>query len=195
MRVYSKTKCGRIAYKLVRQGYKLNDTIPTHEELQAFQEFANLHNFRGNEGWFLPEDKEYSKVLRFIEPNDVVLDIGAGNFALDFLLSERCKKVYAVEVNPTVVKDALDLIGMNLPRNLIIICGNGLDFPIPKDVNTLVMLLRHFSQTLPDEYLDVPKIIAQIYQTWIVVPNRRRLLETTEPSFAKEASPRKEAQP
>jgi len=180
MRVCPKTKYERIAQKLVRQGYDDNcndENTPSHEELMAFQKFADIHNFEGNEGWFLPENKEYSKVLALIEKDDVVLDIGAGNFALDFLLSERCKKVYAVEVNPTVVKDALEIIGYDMPRNLIIICGNGLDFPIPKDVNTLVMLLRHFSQTLPDEYLNIPKIIAQIYHTWIIVLNQRRLDE------------------
>ena len=174
MKACPKSKCEQIAQRLIRQGYDSNsndENIPTYKEIMEFRKFANLHNFQGNEGWFLPEDKEYSKVLALIEKGDVVLDIGAGNFALDFLMSERCKKVYAIEVNPKVVKDALDLIGFDLPRNLIIICCNGLDFPIPKDVNTLVMLVRHFSQTLPDEYFAIPKIITQIYHTWLIVPS------------------------
>ena len=109
MRVYSKSKYQKIAQKLIRKAYDSNcddRNIPTHSEIMEFQKFADLHNFQGNEGWFLPEDKEYSKVLTMIQKDDVVLDIGAGNFALDFLLSEQCKKVYAIEVNPTVVKDA-----------------------------------------------------------------------------------------
>lgn len=166
------SKAERLSAKLVREGYKENvrDAIPSHSELERFQQFADKHNFQGNEGWFLPEDKEYEIVLKRISKADVILDIGAGNLALDVILAERCKKVYAVECNPFILSKALNTIGYALPRNLIVICANGLDIPIPSDVNTLVMLLRHFSQDLPGKYLDIPKIIAQIYGTWIILP-------------------------
>lgn len=162
----------KVSKLLVRRGYDLNsyiDGFPTEKEIREFQEFADKHNFRGNEGWFLPENKFYPKVLRNLHAKDVILDVGAGNLALDFLMAKKCKKVYAVEVNPSVIADALKTIDYNLPRNLIVVCCNGLDFPIPKDVNTLVMLLRHFSQEMPDEWLEIPKIIAHVYHTWIMV--------------------------
>jgi len=168
------TKAERLSAKLVRQGYDDNtkDSRPTHRELLNFQRFAKKHNFQGSEGWFLPEKTEYEIVLSRICKDDVVLDIGAGNLALDIILAERCKKVYAVECNPFIISEALKTIGYDLPRNLIVICANGLDVPIPPDVNTLVMLLRHFSQTLPEKYLEIPKLIAQIHGTWILIPEQ-----------------------
>jgi hypothetical protein len=168
------TKAERLSAKLVRQGYddNIRDNAPTHRELLDFQRFADKHNLQGSEGWFLPEKNEYQIVLNRICKNDVILDIGAGNLALDIILAEQCKKVYAIECNPFILSEALKTIGYDLPRNLIVICANGLDVPIPCDVNTLVMLLRHFSQTLPEKYLEIPKIIAQIYGTWIIVPEQ-----------------------
>lgn len=164
----------RLSAKLVKQGIdenvQGNEEGPSHAEILAFQAFAKKHNFEGSEGWFLPEKEEYRIVLDRVCKDDVILDIGAGNLALDVILADRCKKVYAVECNPFTVSKALKTIGYDLPRNLIVICANGLDVPIPSDVNTLVMLLRHFSQELPEKYLDIPKIIAQIYGTWIIVP-------------------------
>jgi len=171
------SELSQLSKKLVKRAYRQNcgeDAIPTKEDLKEFSIFADKHKFKGNEGWFLPEKKEYRKVLSHIKSNDVVLDIGAGNFALDLILAEKCKKVYAVEVNPKVVSDALTIIGYNQPRNLIIICANGLDFPVPKDVNTLVMLLRHFSQPFPEEWQNIPKILAQIYGTWIIVDSKEK---------------------
>jgi tRNA G46 methylase TrmB len=171
------SELSQLSKKLVKRAYRQNcgeEATPTREELKEFQIFADKHNFLGSEGWFLPEHKEYRKVLSHIKSDDVVLDIGAGNFALDLLLAEKCTKVYAIEVNPKVVSDALKIIGYNQPRNLVIICANGLDFPVPKDVNTLVMLLRHFSQTFPEEWQDIPKIIAQIYGTWIIVDSKEK---------------------
>ena len=168
-----------LSKKLVRRGYFLNTNektaIPTKEKLEEWLKFAEKQNL-SDDGWFLPEDKEYQKVLYLVDENDVILDIGAGNLALDLLLAEKCKKVYAVEVNPEVVSDALRIIGLNLPRNLIVVCGNGLDFPIPKDVNTLVMLLRHFNRPFPKEFEDIPKIIAQVYETWIIVQDKQEEL-------------------
>lgn len=167
------SKAERLSTRLVKQAYDENirgNENPNHKEIVEFQGFAKKHNFQGSEGWFLPEDSEYKIVLDRVCKTDVILDIGAGNLALDIILAERCKKVYAVECNPFTISKALKTIGYHLPRNLIVICANGLDLPIPTDVNTLVMLLRHFSQDLPEKYLDIPKIIAQIYGTWILVP-------------------------
>ena len=174
-----KTELEILSEKLVKRGYQQNcsDNPPSQKEIANFKQFSVKHNFVWHEGWFLPENKEYPIVLKRVEKSDVILDIGAGNFALDLLLSEKCQKVYAVELNPFVVSDALKIIGYQQPRNLILICANGLDFAIPKEVNHLVMLLRHFSQTLPSVFLEIPKITAQIYGEWLLVPEEEEVLE------------------
>lgn len=155
--------------RLIRDGFQMNiQHIPSEEELRKWRKFCEEHDIKGWEGWFLPESYLYPKVLANIEPNDVILDIGAGNFALSLLMAKKARKVYAIEVNPLVVKRALEIIGLDLPRNLILICGNALEFPIPKDVNTLVILMRHFQHEIPEEWLLVPKIISNIGGTFAV---------------------------
>ena len=110
----------------------------------GFADFARLHDLADWEGWFSPYDEEtYSTVLGHIVPEDVVLEIGAGDLRLALRMAERARKVYAVEVNPLVVGPALGIIGLRLPRNLHVVCANALDFPIPSGVTTAVLLMRH----------------------------------------------------
>jgi SAM-dependent methyltransferase len=110
----------------------------------GFARFADRHGLKDWEGWFSPYDDEvYDAVLSHVTREDVVLDIGAGDLRLALRLTERAQKVYAVEVNPLVVARALDTIGLDLPRNLHVICGNALDLRIPADVTIAVLLMRH----------------------------------------------------
>lgn len=109
-----------------------------------FAAFANFHGLSDWEGWFSPYDEEtYDAVLDHLAPEDVVLDIGAGDLRLALRMAEGVQKVYAVEVNPLVVGQALTTIGLDLPRNLYVICANALDFPIPTGVTVAVLLMRH----------------------------------------------------
>jgi SAM-dependent methyltransferase len=109
-----------------------------------FASFARDHNLADWEGWFSPYDEEtYSAVLDHIAPDDVVLEIGAGDLRLALRIAERARRVYAVEVNPLVVGPALETIGLHLPRNLDVVCANALDFPFPPGVTAAVLLMRH----------------------------------------------------
>jgi SAM-dependent methyltransferase len=109
-----------------------------------FPRFADRHGLGDWEGWFSPySDAVYNAVLSHIAPEDVVLDIGAGDLRLALQAAERTQKVYAVEVNPLLVAQALAIIGLDLPRNLHVICSNALDLQIPMDVTVAVLLMRH----------------------------------------------------
>ncbi len=111
---------------------------------EGFASFARLHNLVGWEGWFSPYDEEtYSAVLDHIAPDDVVLEIGAGDLRLALRMAERARRVYAVEVNPLVVGPALEIIGLRLPRNLHVMCANALDLSFPPGVTVAVLLMRH----------------------------------------------------
>lgn len=111
---------------------------------EGFEEFAARHGLSDWEGWFSPYDEEtYERVLNAIGGEDVVLDIGAGDLRLALRLAGRAKRVYAVEVNPKVVGPALEAIGWDLPRNLVVICANALDIPFPSEVTVAVLLMRH----------------------------------------------------
>jgi len=112
--------------------------------VEGFDDFAARHDLTDWEGWFSPYDEEtYSAVLELVTGDDVVLDLGAGDLRLALRLAQRVQRVYAVEVNPLVVGSALEVIGMRLPRNLHVVCANGLDYPIPPGVTVAVLLMRH----------------------------------------------------
>ena len=111
---------------------------------EGFDVFAARHGLTDWEGWYSFYGKEiYDAVLQNIEKADIVLDIGAGDLRLALRLAQRAKKVYAVEVNPSVLGLALEAIGFVLPRNLMAICANALDYPFPDDVTVAVLLMRH----------------------------------------------------
>jgi SAM-dependent methyltransferase len=111
------------------------------EDLESFADFHDLTDW---EGWFSPYAHEtHDAVLSHIAPDDVVLEIGAGDLRLALRMAERVHRVYAVEVNPLVVGSALDTIGLRMPRNLHVICANALDFPIPSGITVGVLLMRH----------------------------------------------------
>jgi len=110
----------------------------------GFPRFAERHGLSDWEGRFSPYgDETYEAVLSHIAPEDVVLDIGAGDLRLALRLAEQAAKVYAVEVNPLILAQALEIVGLDLPRHLQVICANALDFSIPLDITSAVLLMRH----------------------------------------------------
>jgi SAM-dependent methyltransferase len=111
---------------------------------EGFARFAERHDLTDWEGWFSPyDDQIYDAVLSHIGPEDTVLDLGAGDLRLALRMAGQAQKVYAVEVNPLLLSWALEIIGLDLPRNLHVICANALDLPIPSDVTVAVLLMRH----------------------------------------------------
>lgn len=111
---------------------------------EGFARFAERHDLTDWEGWFSPyDDQIYEAVLSHIGSGDAVIDIGAGDLRLALRMAACAQRVYAVEVNPLLLSWALEIIGLDLPRNLHAICANALDVPIPSDVTTAVLLMRH----------------------------------------------------
>ncbi len=106
--------------------------------------FAARRGLTPWEVWYAPYDEAvYAFVLARLGAEDVVLDIGAGDFRLALAAAGKVRKVYAVEVHPSLVADFLSRQGSRLPANLQVICGNALDFPMPPDVTAGVLLVRH----------------------------------------------------
>jgi len=111
---------------------------------EGLASFAERHDLADWEGWFSPYDAQiYEAVLSHIDPEDTVLDLGAGDLRLALRMAGQAQKVYAVEVNPLLLSRALEIIGLDLPRNLHVICANALDVPAPPDVTAAVLLMRH----------------------------------------------------
>ncbi|MBC7227047.1 MAG: rRNA adenine methyltransferase [Thermoflexales bacterium] len=106
--------------------------------------FLVRHDLDEWEGRFSPYDEDlYQAVLEHVAPTDVVIEIGAGDLRLALRLAQQAQQVYAIEVNPLLVAQALKGIGLSLPRNLAVICANALDFPVPAGVTVGILLMRH----------------------------------------------------
>lgn len=111
---------------------------------EGFARFAERHDLTDWEGWFSPYDNQvYATVLSHIGQEDTVLEVGAGDLRLALRIAGQAQKVHAVEVNPLLLSRALEIIALDLPRNLHVICANALDLPIPPDVTVAVLLMRH----------------------------------------------------
>lgn len=95
------------------------------------------------EAMYAPYDQPtYQAVLELLKPEDVVLDIGAGDLRLSRQMGRIVRKVYAVEMNASV----LDLASGSrdpLPGNLIPICADAREFDFPSDITVGVLMMRH----------------------------------------------------
>jgi len=110
----------------------------------GYEAWARRHGLQDWEGFFSGYDETvYGAVLEDVCEADTVLDLGAGDLRLALRIADLAERVYAVEVNPVLVAGALDAIGLDLPRNLHVICANGLDVTVPPGVTMAVLLMRH----------------------------------------------------
>ncbi len=95
------------------------------------------------EAMFAPYDQStYLAALELLRPEDVVLDIGAGDLRFSRQMARIANKVYAVEINESVLRQGL-ASSDPLPENLIPIHADtqAFDFPIVTTVG--VLLMRH----------------------------------------------------
>lgn len=98
---------------------------------------ARLSGGRWEQRWAPYDAGTYDLVLRQLRPDDVVLDIGAGDLRLTKQMASRVRRVVALERNPAI-----------LPRppyaaNLRVICADARQFLFPAGVTTAVLLMRH----------------------------------------------------
>jgi SAM-dependent methyltransferase len=84
----------------------------------------------------------YEAVLDLLTPEDIVLDIGAGDLRLARQMARTVRKVYAVEINAEVLDQAY-ASSDPLPGSLIPICADARSFDFPTDVTVGVLLMRH----------------------------------------------------
>ncbi len=92
---------------------------------------------------YAPYDQlTYQAVLDRIRPNDILLDIGAGDLRLSKQMAMLARKVYAVEINARVL-DQASAVRDPLPANLMPIHADARAFDFPSDITAGVLLMRH----------------------------------------------------
>lgn len=89
--------------------------------------------------WAPYDAPTYQTVLAELSPNDIVLDIGAGDLRLAREMASICKKVYAIEIQPDLIRSGLN----SIPSNLIVLQGDARLLIFPGGITTGVLLMRH----------------------------------------------------
>ena len=97
--------------------------------------------------WAPYDSSTYQAVLEQLQPNDVVLDIGAGDLRLARQMAENANKVHSIEINPGVLDQGLKKDGP-LPSNLIVICADARTMDFPSDITVGILLMRHCTHFL-----------------------------------------------
>ncbi len=115
------------------------------------------------EATYAPYDQPtYQAVLQLLKPEDIVLDIGAGDLQFSRQMALIVNKVYAVEINNLVLQQGLASCDP-LPDNLIPICADARAFAFPSDITVGVLLMRHCTHF-------------RLYSEKLRVPGARRLI-------------------
>lgn len=92
--------------------------------------------------WAPYDPPTYQAVLEQLLPDDIVLDIGAGDLRLARQIAGTVHKIYSIEINPKVLNQGL-AEHEPLPVNIIAICANAQTMDFPSEVTVGVLLMRH----------------------------------------------------
>lgn len=89
------------------------------------------------EALFAPYDEStYADALAAFEPDDIVLDIGAGDLGFTGRMAERVRRVTAIE-------QRVELFSPNVPGNVRVICADARAVEFPRDISAALLLMRH----------------------------------------------------
>lgn len=97
-------------------------------------------------GQFFLEDKEILQKIvdsAMIQPNEVVLEIGAGDGRMTKLLAEKAKKVLAIEIDEKFLPEL-----KKLPKNVEIIINDALEYLPSRSTTKLDKILGNLPSTL-----------------------------------------------
>lgn len=95
------------------------------------------------EAMYAPYDEPtYQAALELLRPEDVVLDIGAGDLRFARQAARIVHKVYAVEINEFVLQQGLASHD-SLPDHLISIQADARVLDFPSGITVGVLLMRH----------------------------------------------------
>ena len=104
---------------------------------------ARLVNFNEWEfRWASYDLPTYQLVLNQLLSNDIILEIGAGDLRLARKMAALTRKVYALEINRSILDEGL-ASSAPLPGNLIPICVDARAFDFPTGITSGVLLMRH----------------------------------------------------
>ena len=93
--------------------------------------------------WAPYDEATYAAVLAAIEPDDVVLDIGAGDLRLARRMAQSAQQVSAWELRPALLAARSGERGAESDQRLRPVCTDARSEPVPPGVTVAVLLMRH----------------------------------------------------
>lgn len=95
--------------------------------------------------WAPYDEATYGAALAHIQPDDVVLDIGAGDLRLAQRMAARARQVIAWEIQPELLAawSAQRETRSATDYNLTVVCTDARSEPIPPGITVAVLLMRH----------------------------------------------------
>ncbi len=91
--------------------------------------------------WAPYDEDVYRFALEAALPDDVVVDIGAGDLRLALRMAPLVQRIYAIERDRTLIQRATRRCATF--DNLVIVCADALTWPFPQGVTLAVLLMRH----------------------------------------------------
>lgn len=91
--------------------------------------------------WAPYDEETYQAALSYVQPDDIILDIGAGDLRLARRMATIARRVFAIERQP-----ALLAAQAPLPANLTVICADARRLAWPQGITLGVLLMRHCTQ-------------------------------------------------
>lgn len=88
--------------------------------------------------WAPYDEPTYQQVLDALQPDDIVLDIGAGDLRLARRMAVKVRQVLAVECQRELLYGAAPL-----PDNLLVVCADARNCTFPTGLTAAVLLMRH----------------------------------------------------
>ena len=94
--------------------------------------------------WAAYDEATYRTALSYLRPQDVVLDIGAGDLRFARQAAGIARHVYAIEMQPKLLTHQPPR-----PQNLTVICADARHLIWPNTITAGVLLMRHCTQVKP----------------------------------------------
>ena len=88
--------------------------------------------------WAPYDEPTYEAALSYARPDDIVLDIGAGDLRLARRLAVLARHVFAIERQPALIEQ-----DHPWPDNLTVVCGDARQVAWPAGITLGVLLMRH----------------------------------------------------
>jgi SAM-dependent methyltransferase len=93
--------------------------------------------------WAPYSEADYAVVLAAIRPDDLVLDIGAGDLRLARRMAQIAQQVIAWEMRPELLAARRGERGAESDQRLRLVCTDARSEPVPPGVTVAVLLMRH----------------------------------------------------